>query len=621
MQLLNVSMLWFLLLIPLVLLLRHFKPKPSRVKITTLFLIEQHSPEHSPHFMFTWLIKNRSLIVQIFVILLLSLALAQPVMKQTIAAKGDIVLIIDASASMKTVRDHKKKQSRFDEAVRIARQLISEKKSHQQFCIIEATTYPRVVNTFTHHKQQLLQSIRSLRPTDAGADISKAIQLALSLKPNQKRVQIYLISDPPGIHSAAVNGLPPSVLPVPIRGGGKRNVGITAFSFRQKPDMQQTFEIFLTMENFTHTHESTAVQIFMDNTLLFTDTLFFDALEQKVIIFPHHGLYDRTLHAHLTVEDDFGVDNDAYAVIASPQTMRISLISPGNFFLEHLLRSVPTFDVTIHRTVDPAQWPRLADSSDMTIIDRVAVPYLPSGYYILIDTYPPNIPIQKNAETVNPVITDWDNQHPVLRSVSFENVSIETASSVTASAAVQKLVDSQGKGLLYHIRNPKINAFFFSFNFLRSDIVLRVAFPVLINNIITYCNPYTAPTAHNQIVAGTPFPIVSKGQHDSITVYLPDSTVYHVRGAAETIPFHHTLIKGIYTLYNNSLYRKWAVNMGDVQESAITAGQFDHEPASTTVGTSVPQNRNDFTPLWPFLVVIAGMALVLEWYVWARRGG
>ncbi len=102
MQLLNPIWLLLLGLIPVLLIIHSLKPKAREVEVTGLFLWKGVLKEARGGSRIQSLMKNLPLLLQILIIILSSLALAEPVWTRPTAIKGNVVLVLDSSASMQT---------------------------------------------------------------------------------------------------------------------------------------------------------------------------------------------------------------------------------------------------------------------------------------------------------------------------------------------------------------------------------------------------------------------------------------------------------------------------------------------------------------------------------------
>ena len=134
MQILNPAMLALLGIIPILILIHTLKPKPRQVDVTNLFLWQEVLKARSRHLTFERLKKNLPLLFQIMVVILATLALAKPTWMYISSQKGNMILVIDTSASMKTKAGS---GTRFDMAREKAIELIGKRDPAQKILIVE----------------------------------------------------------------------------------------------------------------------------------------------------------------------------------------------------------------------------------------------------------------------------------------------------------------------------------------------------------------------------------------------------------------------------------------------------------------------------------------------------
>ena len=198
MQLLNPIWLLLLGLIPVLLIIHSLKPKAREVDVTGLFLWKEVLKEARGGSRIQSLMKNLPLLLQILIIILSSLALAEPVWTRPTLIKGNVVLVLDSSASMQT---RTTRGIRFDQGKAEALRLISELSDQSRMLIIEAGNQPEIKSPFSKDKKRLREVIEGLQPLDVSGDITSALYLALSFVEPVSDDEVYLITD------GAVTGL------------------------------------------------------------------------------------------------------------------------------------------------------------------------------------------------------------------------------------------------------------------------------------------------------------------------------------------------------------------------------------------------------------------------------
>ncbi|MDH3603892.1 MAG: BatA and WFA domain-containing protein, partial [Candidatus Tectomicrobia bacterium] len=189
---LNPAAFAFLLSIPIIIALHSLRYRRRDVQVSTLFLWEQVMREAHGSLGLRRLVQNLPLLLQLLLALLLTAALANPALTQSVAQSKDIILVLDISASMQT---RTPQGTRFDTARRHALEVLGTLPSGRQMAVIAAGRQPRVVTFFTDETALLRQAITALQPTEAPGNMREAILLALSFTQGRKSQEVVVIGD------------------------------------------------------------------------------------------------------------------------------------------------------------------------------------------------------------------------------------------------------------------------------------------------------------------------------------------------------------------------------------------------------------------------------------------
>jgi hypothetical protein len=153
---------------------------------------------------------------------------------------------------------------------------------------------------------------------------------------------------------------------------------------------------------------------------------------------------------------------------------------------------------------------------------------------------------------------------------------------------------------------------------MRSDLPLRVAFPVLISNLLRWLNPQQGDFAAGQIQAGMPYAIFFDTPVERVTVQDPQGKKrdYEVQGNPWI--FSEANQVGVYIMRADEQKRYLTVSLLDETESNINPA--DALPSLTPrADVSAVQHAGVVeTPLWPYVLLGAVLTLLGEWYVWCR---
>src|SRR5207247_2141918 len=192
------------------------------------------------------------------------------------------------------------------------------------------------------------------------------------------------------------------------------------------------------------------------------------------------------LRARLNVSDDLAADATAYAIIPPVRMIQVLLVSAGNLFLEKELSTDPQVKLEVRK---PDAYQGGMENFDVVVLDSFSPARIGSGRFVLVNTSPPDVPLEVLGRLESPVIMDWDRNHPIMRQVDFAKVAIEDAMRVRPLAAGKTLVEAVGGPIVYLLEEPNRKAVFFGFDLFRSDLPLRVAFPVMMSRALRWLHP------------------------------------------------------------------------------------------------------------------------------------
>lgn len=608
-------MLAFLGLIPILLLLHRLRPRPKQAEITNLFLWEEVYRERSHRITLRELKRNIPLILQIVAVCLASIALADPVWIHFTQKEGDMILVLDTSASMKTRSGGK---TRFQQAVVKAGEIIGKRRGDQNLLLIEAGKEPRLISGPVQDTGEARDLLDGLTPTDEPGDLKKALYFAISFMNPEKDDTVYLVTDGAGCDFPALMEIHPKIVPVLVR-GGEKNAGITKFEFREKPNQPNHYEVMIEVKNFQPTPVRCPLRLTIDRKQIYETVLSLDVFEKRLIIIPYHGLITGIARASLETEDDFPTDNHAFLSLSASDEVWILLVSRGNYFLERVLESYPNIMVNSMKEIVPSSWEEQTGRHDIVIIDRMDFPPVPRGNFVLIDSYSPSIPIEKEAPVHNPGTLSWDGESPLMQDIDLNGLIIEEASGVKAHDPAKPVIESPETGLMYTYEEKGLRAVFLGFDINRSDLPVRVAFPVMMSHIINWLTPYKLSSSSLKTQAGSPIDIYVSPDTTTLSTRAPGGEWRKHRATQNPFRYTNTRNVGIYVLTQKNRHRYFTVNLVDELESDIQSpsiGSASGRPGKETDSEEVAVH----TRLWIPLVLLLLLSLLWEYYFWLRSG-
>jgi hypothetical protein len=613
MHFLNPYMLLTLAAIPILIIIHTLKPKPRQVDVTNLFLWNEVLRERSYNLSVERFKKNLPLILQILMVILAALALARPTWTYWTAKTGNLILVIDTSASMKT---RSESGIRFDLARQKALQMVEKRDRDQQVLLVEAGKTPLVKAGFLNHTGRIRDLINKLKPTDAPADLESAIYLALSFVDPAREDLLYLITDGAGQDLSDLVSGHPKIRPV-IIAGGEQNIGITKFEFRQHVDGSDQYEFMLEIKNFHVAPLECPIRLSIDRTVVFERVIAFESREKQVLIIPYAGLINGISRATLEIDDDFTVDNRAYLSLNAAKEIWVLLVSKGNQFLEKLLAAYPNFRVNSVKEVIPSSWSEQTSRHDIVIVDRMDFPATDRGNFLLIDAFSPSVPVRNSGRVRGPEILAWDRRSPLMADVNLSGLIVEESAALQTEARLAPVIEAAQTGLMYAVEKNGLRAVVLGFDLTRSDLPFKVAFPVMMSNIFNWLNPYRLEFSILQTRAGEGFDIYFNPRTDILYTRAPSEK--WDKHPVKTNPFRYrnTDRVGIYTVAENGKERYFTVNLADESESDITPRALDKlsgQPGRPRVSEEIAASR----PLWMLFIILGCGLLMLEWYSWLK---
>ena len=602
--------------IPLILFFHSFRPKSFATHTTTLFLWERVLKERPLSARLGWLLrKNLLLMLQLLAACLLIAALADPSLLHFGTLSGDSIVVLDLSASMKA---RGKTGSRFEAARQQFLSLVDRLASGQKMMVIGAGAQPRLILPFTADKQRLRETARKLAASDAPGQIKEAIVFAHAFLKRGTADRIIVISD--GAFSGAEEFARPTAhLHIIKVDGGENNVGIVGFEVRRRTDRPAYAEIMVRVKNFSGSRMRVPLTLSLDARMLARESIELDAGGSRVVIFPIEQSLAGTLVARLDIDDDFATDNQAYLIVSDAPAVRLLYVGPGNPFLKNLLRFFPNVEFTSAPTWEPSRAPS-QQPYEVVIFDRVSVPPLTQGNYILIDTVPPNLGLKVEGKIRNPRILSPLARHPITEGLSLGEVRVQESLRWSPSSDGLVLARSTEAPLLASLEKGKLRLLLVAFDLMASDLPFRVAFPLLFHNALEWLQPNRAEFPAQSVESGSPFAVRLPVDDNDVEITTPSGKKEVLQAVTRPVIFADTFEAGVYGYKSASREGHFAVNLLDENESQIAAHWQVAQGSAAPVAKDNPAVLETGFSLWPMLVALGLVLLVAELLLCWRSG-
>ncbi len=622
-----------------------------------------------------------SLLLILFIIAIMLFAALDPTLGVTDRKARSVVVLFDASASMKAMDGNDKgDQSRLDAAKARARRLIDGMGGGDVAMIMKVDGQATPMSRFSGDAPMLDKTIDGIAASDTPADLTRALGAAADALRDRPNPLIVLVSDgafpeqqlslvrwspPPAPGTTAapapaattgtgptwatknlaavdLSGIDVRYLPV---GRRSDNVGIIAFNVRRYIANKAAYEVYIEVQNFGQEPAHRQLTLFNGDTAV--DVRRIDlAPGQRV-----HQIYaklpasaDDKLRASLRPvdgpggSDPFALDDQAFALLPARKKQKVLVVGTPNLYLEGALLVYENIDLVGRVSAeDYAARPAIADGLDVVVFDDVTPDVVPPPPTSLLYFHPsgPASPIAVRGEAAAPHITEVDEGHPVMRWVTLSDVFMDRSDAFAPDA-------TRGESALaFSVRDPiiaakrdgkrKILAVGFSLpaqgRDSATDLPMRVAFPMLLVNTLDWF-------AGDQTDLLTTYPT---GTRERVPLDgVVGATEADVRGPDGKLT-HTPVIDGLATFYGARVgYYDLAAKAPDgsvlarIELAANLASPEESDIApSARLTLGGPGGKQLAEPeafaishsqkLWIYLIVLAAGLILVEWITYHRR--
>lgn len=607
MRFLNLAGLWFGLVIPAIIIMYLLKRKRRDQLVASILLWEQVLRDAAANVPWQRLRRNLLLYLQLLCAAALVLALLRPALPTALAG-GDVFLLIDTSASMRATDVA---PDRLTAAVATARRLVGQLGARDAVTVIAFGGRPRVAQTATRSRAEVYAALASLEAGTDTADLGPALDLASALAAGKRSASLVVISDG-GV-------LPPPTgygVSHPLRyeriGGPATNVAVAALATRA---LGGRLLGLARVVNHSPEPSDYALELSVDGGAFDVRRGRLAAGEAQELVWDlpaSAGL----LTARLLGSDALAADDQAWAVTGARGDAKALLVSAGNIFLERALALTPGLTVTT-LNADAAD---LAPAGyDLYIYDGVLPAALPNAPLLVVG--PPGGALGGGAMIVPGDPLPPRAGEPLTEFVSLDGVAVAQSRDLTLPAWGHPFLESAATTLAYAGERGGQPAVVIGFDLHQSNLPLRPAFPILIQNIVGWLLPAQSGsvTGGQSLAPGAAITLQPAAASEQLTVTTPTGETLRVAPPYPAQPFTATAELGVYTVRERvggrETVARFAIN-APALESALAGAQT--LPVTATGAGAAAPTATASRELWPWLIWLALAILAAEWWVYNR---
>lgn len=589
-----------LLVVPLIILLYILKQKRENVTVSSLILWSRIVSDMQARTPWQKLQKNLLLFLQIAAALLIVLALTGfSVLHQSDTVES-VIIVIDHSLSMASSDIE---PTRLVATKRDAAEYADSLPGNSRITVVSIGREAHVLIYDSTSKDDVKKSIESIRQSWGYVDTAKAEELVLSLKSQDPGARIVLFSD------------------TPFRFGDEQvqfseykrrtdNVAVTGFTHSRTGSRITAMTV---LRNQGSDEAEITVSLYGDGEFLDSRWVTVPGSQTKTIWWDRIPDTVRTMRVSIETDDILQEDNNAYEVVHSEETVKVLLVSEGNYFLEKVFSLIDGVEL-FRTTPDEVSY----EDYDLYIFDRFIPSKLPEDGNIVVFSPPPNEFFPVGGWMDTPEIGRSD--HKIFRYIDRLSFSVGRTRIIDKPEWAEVIMECNGNPIIMEGVVGNLDILVFGFDLLETDLPLRTEFPILISNIVNEYAPSRGAVTERLTVGDA---VQFRLNPNTLTayVYLPDGKRLQAAPPFPPEPFLDTDEPGIYSLsqvkadgdintyFDVNVPDEWLMERISYGISADTGIEHD---------TSIPLKKSSFSLTLP-LLALAIAILLFEWWYYANR--
>ncbi|WP_418791930.1 vWA domain-containing protein [Phosphitispora sp. TUW77] len=594
----------FFLIIPVIVLFYLLRQKKTAYEISSILLWQRVLADTMSQTPWQRLRRNLLMFLQLLLAFLLVLALMRPYLVRIQQNSEDLMILLDTSASMSALENG---STRIDLAKEEITALVKSRKPGTRFSLITVGRTPQALVTRTKDPGEFLTVLKKTAPGYYEAEMETTLSLVTALLEKGTGTQTVFFSDggisvPEG--SVGIPGFEYRKI-----GSSDANLAISAFSTGEG---DRGLLAMTRIDNYGHEEMETAVILLSENGV-------FDIKAVKVAPGKAaHVYWDIPqglpyIEARIDAKDVLEADNFSWIVPYKDKLVKTLLVTEGNIFLEQALKL--NSGVELHKAVS-ADYPEIQkDAYALSVFDGFWPEPSPSGNYVVFNP-PADSGLVKSGAM--PAVGELEMlEHPVLRYVSWNDVHIEKSKGLKTSGGWEPVLKIGARALVTVRNSGNSRAAAIGFDLHRSDLPLRPAFPILMQNIFDW-TAYRGAVREVQVSAETPVQLNIAPRSEEVFVVYPNGTRKKLK-PPYMLNSGDTRKPGIYKVEQITGGEKqvdyMAVSFVSPRESSVAA-------VDTIKLGNIDVKTNEVTrvnlEVWPFIVIAVLVFLCLEWWVYLR---
>jgi len=595
MKLFSPLALWFLLLIPILILMYILKQKFQQREVSSLYLWHQVLMDTQATTPFQKFRKNILFFLQLLILLLIIFSLTNPFLFWKNKNYENVVMVIDTTGSMSALGE---KDSRLEEGKKKAEIAVNSLASGSKITIISSGKNSTVEVSGSTDKRLTLNKIKAIKATNSAGEIDEVNSLVKAICKEYKSYKVIFFTDK-AVNLKDLNG-------EVVNLATKRNN--MSLDYIAHSPMDKGLKVMMRVTNHGNENNKIELCLYGETKLISYKDLTIKAYETQTVYFENISQNYKYIQGEISEKDALMEDNTIYSIVKQNNARKILLITDGNVFLEKAITTMK--DIELYKATSSE---KITEAYDLYIFDGKVPEQLPTkGSILFINSSKSNELFKVKQEVTGgtaSVISQTITKY--MENSNFVISKLRELETPYWGSPLLKVKEKQ-VSFVGEQKGQKVGALGFDLH--NTDFPLTTEFPIFINNLISYLIDRDTLTV-NQYNCGESVNIIPLPQAEKINVTFPDKIKEELSTKYPVKPFEDTAKPGIYEIKQK---------LGEKEDSKIIAINFPviesdiSVPQISTRNAPVSLLNNGGIDLSYYLLIIALLIIIVEWIVYTR---
>ena len=549
-----------------------------------------------------------SLILQLLSIALLLLAIAQLRLGSREKSGRDHVLILDTS-SWTAART--RTGTLLDQGKAAARSYIRALPSSDRVMLVRADGLATPATALESNRQILEEAIRDSRSGAAALNLEQALAFAGQVEKLHASRAGDIVYAGTGRVLESDGALQPTAVDnfriLPIK-DAVENCGLRKIGLRRSIADPGLWEVFVSVRNYGTIPRNVPIGLQFGGAIVGSRRLQLPPGKDEEVTFNFRTRAAGWLEVRLLIDDALAEDNRAILELPSQKPLKVAVYTEE----PELLRPVLAANTLVEAEyLSPSKF-KPDGNARITILDRFQPPQLPKGSVIWIAPPASGSPVTVRTTVTNAAVVRWRSDHELGTGLRTKQWKLESSEVFTPAAGDISIAEVEA-GPVILARPSPFRLVVLGFHPGKSAMRFDLTTPLLFANILRWMDPeaFRRWEVYGGTAGTVTVPLESGVGPENVKVISSNLQNLPFTMQGQSLRFFSGT-PGTVRVITADREQVYSLTLPEVGEAVW------QPPASAKRGVPPRVMEASARDLWPFLALLGGLGLLLEWLLFGR---